>query len=247
MAFHRFCRALLAGEPITGLRRRPAVARLHLRRRRGRGQPARVAERGAAGRLQRRRRLAGRGAARRSRMLERALGRRGAACASSRGRPAIRCARAPTPRGCAPTSGFAPRVADRATGCAAEAEWARARSYARPRRDEPTPPELSVVVPACNEAESLPELHRELARGARRASGGPWEILYVDDGSRDGTDAGASRELAAADPRVRGVVVPRATSASRRRWPSGFRLARGELRRDARRRPAGRPGRAAGA
>ena len=51
-------------------------------------------------------------------------------------------------------------------------------------------PELSVVIPAYNEAERLP---RSLARvleylGAR---GGAWEVLVVDDGSRDGTAARA--------------------------------------------------------
>src|SRR5439155_12759926 len=44
-----------------------------------------------------------------------------------------------------------------------------------------TQPRLSVVIPAFNEAESLPELHRELV-AALGQLGMTWEVLYVDDG-----------------------------------------------------------------
>ena len=45
---------------------------------------------------------------------------------------------------------------------------------------------VSVVVPVFNERENLPELlRRTLAAG--RALGRPWELLLVDDGSRDGS------------------------------------------------------------
>ena len=86
-------------------------------------------------------------------------------------------------------------------------------------------PQISVVVPALNEAESLPELHRELV-AALDALGRAWEILYVDDGSRDGTDEVMAR-LAAADARVRGVVLRRNFGKSAA-LATGFRLARGE-------------------
>ena len=49
--------------------------------------------------------------------------------------------------------------------------------------DGPTP-QLSLVVPVFNEAENLPELHREIV-GA--LEGMEYEILYVDDGSTDGS------------------------------------------------------------
>ena len=85
-------------------------------------------------------------------------------------------------------------------------------------------PAVTAVVPAYNEAESLPELHRELVAGLD-ALGRPWEILYIDDGSRDGTDQVLAR-LAAADPRVRGVVMRRNFGKSAA-LAIGFRLARG--------------------
>ena len=84
---------------------------------------------------------------------------------------------------------------------------------------------ISAVVPAYNEAEALPELARELS-AALEALGRPWEILIVDDGSRDGTDR-AIAALAAADPRVRGVSL-RQNFGKSAALATGFRLARGE-------------------
>ena len=86
-------------------------------------------------------------------------------------------------------------------------------------------PRLSVVVPAYNEAESLPELHRELV-ATLGSLGTPWEIVYVDDGSRDGSDTLLAK-LAQADPRVRGAVLRRNFGKSAA-LATGFRLARGE-------------------
>jgi len=88
------------------------------------------------------------------------------------------------------------------------------------------PPRLSVVVPAYNEAESLPALDREL-KGALEGLGMPWEILYVDDGSRDGTDR-VIRELCAAEPRVRGIVLRRNFGKSAA-LATGFKAVQGEL------------------
>ena len=62
-------------------------------------------------------------------------------------------------------------------------------------------PQLSFVVPVYDEAESLPTLHAEIVR-AGSAQGRPFEILYVDDGSRDGSDQ-VLAGLADGDPRVR--------------------------------------------
>ncbi len=86
-------------------------------------------------------------------------------------------------------------------------------------------PFLSVVIPAFNEAESLPVLQEEL-RTALDAFGRSWEVVYVDDGSRDGTDL-AIEKLSAADARVRGVSFRRNYGKSAA-LATGFRLARGE-------------------
>lgn len=45
---------------------------------------------------------------------------------------------------------------------------------------------LSIVIPIYNEVENVPELHEEL-QGVLVTLGRPYEIIYVDDGSRDGT------------------------------------------------------------
>ena len=45
---------------------------------------------------------------------------------------------------------------------------------------------LSIVIPIYNEVENIPELHAEL-QGVLVKLGQPYEILYVDDGSKDGS------------------------------------------------------------
>ncbi len=66
-----------------------------------------------------------------------------------------------------------------------------ARIVAFPGADDPSRC-LTIVIPAYNEAEALPHTHLVFARLARElqeAHGLNVELLYVDDGSRDGTDA----------------------------------------------------------
>ena len=87
-----------------------------------------------------------------------------------------------------------------------------------------TTPRLSVVVPAYNEAESLPELHRELVV-ALDALDMTWEVLYVDDGSRDGTDRAIER-ICAEDPRARGILLSRNFGKSAA-LATGFKEVRG--------------------
>jgi polyisoprenyl-phosphate glycosyltransferase len=48
-------------------------------------------------------------------------------------------------------------------------------------------PRVSVVVPCFNEAEVLPETHRRLVAACTEACEDAWEIVYVNDGSRDAT------------------------------------------------------------
>lgn len=70
-----------------------------------------------------------------------------------------------------------------------------------------TRPALSVVVPCFNEEEVLPAFHRRLS-AAMDAIGMSWEVVYVNDGSRDGT-LRLMEELAAADGRVAVVNLSR--------------------------------------
>ena len=66
---------------------------------------------------------------------------------------------------------------------------------------------ISVVIPIYNEVALLPRLHRELA-AALDGVGEDWEVVYVDDGSSDGSLA-AILELQLRDPRVVAVELSR--------------------------------------
>lgn len=89
-----------------------------------------------------------------------------------------------------------------------------------------TPPTLSVVVPLYDESESLPALDAEL-RAALEPLGLSYEVLYVDDGSTDGSLAVLER-LAATDGRLR-ILRHRANSGQSAGLASGFRAARGAI------------------
>ena len=82
---------------------------------------------------------------------------------------------------------------------------------ALPRPALPRPglprPVISVVVPAYNEREVLPAFHARLVP-VMEAVGLPWEVVYVNDGSRDGT-LDIMLGLRAADPRVAVVNLSR--------------------------------------
>ena len=87
-------------------------------------------------------------------------------------------------------------------------------------------PDLSVVVPLYNEEPNVAELHRELT-AALGAWGRPYEILFVDDGSTDGTFP-VLQELQAGDPRVR-VVALRRNFGQTAAFAAGFAHARGRM------------------
>ena len=74
-----------------------------------------------------------------------------------------------------------------------------------PRRG---PALLSVVVPCYNEEESIRETHRRLAEALAALADVTWEIVYVDDGSADGT-AAQLKTIHSSDPRVRVVRLSR--------------------------------------
>ena len=67
---------------------------------------------------------------------------------------------------------------------------------------------LSIVVPCFNEQACLPELHQRLSAAARSAVGEDYELVLVNDGSRDGSWA-VLQELATADPHLLGVNLSR--------------------------------------
>jgi dolichol-phosphate mannosyltransferase len=85
--------------------------------------------------------------------------------------------------------------------------------------------EVSIVIPARNEAENI----RALLDGIVAALAGapPFEIIVVDDGSSDGT-AEAVRRAGEADPRIRLLRHPRSAGQSAA-VHSGVRAARGRI------------------
>lgn len=86
---------------------------------------------------------------------------------------------------------------------------------------------LSIVCPAFNEEEVLPHFHRELcAVLAALATDYEIEVIYVDDGSCDGTLA-VLRELAAHDARVRYLSFSR-NFGHQAALTAGLEIARGD-------------------
>jgi glycosyltransferase involved in cell wall biosynthesis len=66
---------------------------------------------------------------------------------------------------------------------------------------------ISVVVPVCNELENIPLLYQQLA-AVLPSLNRPWEIVFVDDGSTDGSST-RLKELGARDQRVKVVCFRR--------------------------------------
>ncbi|GAP71337.1 glycosyl transferase family 2 [Candidatus Symbiothrix dinenymphae] len=67
--------------------------------------------------------------------------------------------------------------------------------------------DISVVIPLLNEAESLPELYAWIER-VMRENNFSYEVLFVDDGSRDGS-WDVIKELRQSHPEVRGIRFQR--------------------------------------
>jgi dolichol-phosphate mannosyltransferase len=87
-------------------------------------------------------------------------------------------------------------------------------------------PRLSVVVPCYDEEIALPELHRRLGAAWRRVAGTSYEIVMVDDGSRDRTWA-VIQELAARDGAVVGMALSR-NHGHQLALTAGLSICRGE-------------------
>ena len=66
---------------------------------------------------------------------------------------------------------------------------------------------ISVVVPIFNEQENLPELRRRIS-AALDATNEPWELVLVNDGSRDNSPT-IMRAMNAEDPRIMCVFLSR--------------------------------------
>lgn len=90
--------------------------------------------------------------------------------------------------------------------------------------DEGAAPELSIVVPVYNERATLDALVAECAEVLAPLGIG-WEIIFVDDGSTDGS-FGEITEMHARDPRVRGIRL-RTNLGKSAALAVGFRAARG--------------------
>lgn len=85
--------------------------------------------------------------------------------------------------------------------------------------------DLSVVIPALNEREALPDLIGEIARACEGLEV-EWEAIVVDDGSTDGTTS-VIEELAGTRPELRAVRLRRNFGKSAA-LAAGFAVATGE-------------------
>ena len=99
-------------------------------------------------------------------------------------------------------------------------------SLAPPVTSSAPPLDLSVVIPIYNEAESLPELLAELTTTLADL-GARYEILTVDDGSRDDSVA-VLRRLQAGDPHLK-IICLRRNFGQTAAFAAGFDQAQGAV------------------
>lgn len=85
---------------------------------------------------------------------------------------------------------------------------------------------LSVVIPCFNEEESIAELHRRVSAVCQSSAGSSYELVLVNDGSRDGT-WGLMAQLAQADPCVVAVNLSR-NHGHQLALSAGLELSRGD-------------------
>lgn len=86
--------------------------------------------------------------------------------------------------------------------------------------------DVSVVIPVYDEVDNLPLLHERLA-SVLDGLGRRCEVIYVDDGSTDGSDQ-ALWKICASDPRVR-VIQFRRNFGQTAAFEAGFDHARGDV------------------
>ncbi len=88
--------------------------------------------------------------------------------------------------------------------------------------------DLSIVIPAYNEVESIPELHRRITAVLERMDPRPsYEIVFVDDGSTDGTSE-VLTTLAGQDGHCRAIRLT-ANSGKSAAYMAGFEITTGEV------------------
>ncbi len=85
---------------------------------------------------------------------------------------------------------------------------------------------VSILIPLFDERESIPEMYAQVS-AACGLLGKPYEILFINDGSRDGSGA-ALDQLVAEDPRVR-VVHFRRNFGKSSALAAGFERVRGQI------------------
>lgn len=85
---------------------------------------------------------------------------------------------------------------------------------------------ISIAVPVYNEHESVPALHQRI-REVMETLPHEWELIFVNDGSHDGSEAVLDR-IAAEDPAVR-VVHFRRNFGQTAAMMAGFDFARGDI------------------
>ena len=93
--------------------------------------------------------------------------------------------------------------------------------------ERPAPPALSIVVPCYNEEECLSTLHARLTAAARAAAEDDYEIVLVDDGSRDATWP-MIEAFAAGDERIVAVRLSR-NHGHQIALSAGLDICRGDL------------------
>jgi dolichol-phosphate mannosyltransferase len=86
---------------------------------------------------------------------------------------------------------------------------------------------LSIVVPCFDEEACLPVLHERLTKAARDAVGTDYEIVLVNDGSRDRTWA-IMQDIAASDPRLVAINLSR-NHGHQLALTAGLDLCRGDV------------------
>ena len=86
--------------------------------------------------------------------------------------------------------------------------------------------DVSFVIPVYNEEENLPDFYRELTAAGEKLRGS-YEIIFVDDGSRDGSFP-ALRRIQATDPKVK-IIRLRKNFGQTAALAAGFDRSRGEI------------------